>query len=86
VSVPLLKVLEIARPTDKLRCYLAGGGEAARRVRAKLVRGGEVVDENVFVFAEGTCPADVTALVEKAMREVAAAAGARLRILGGVAA
>lgn len=77
----LLEVIEVSHEADRLRCYVAGGEDGCRRVKARLFRGGRVVAENVFVFDTGLTRRELTALVEKAMREVASAAGGRIRIL-----
>ncbi|MGH7821156.1 MAG: hypothetical protein ACREQ9_15430 [Candidatus Binatia bacterium] len=76
-----LSVLEIVRANEKLRCYVAAGRKADRSVRAKLTRAGKLVEESVFELDARVELADLFAVVEKSVREVAAVSGGRLRIL-----
>ena len=76
-----LRVLEIVRGNEKLRCYVAPARYSGRRVRARLSRCGKIVEENVFDLDAQLPAADLLAFLERTFREIAAAAGGRLRIL-----
>ncbi|MGH7818694.1 MAG: hypothetical protein ACREQ9_02885 [Candidatus Binatia bacterium] len=76
-----LRVLEIVRKNEKLRCYVAAGRDAERRVKAKLTRAGKLVQERVFELDERLPAADLLGVVEKALEGIAAATGGRLRVL-----
>ena len=81
MSTRLLEVIEVANPTDKLRCYITGSRDGRRTVKARLLRGGQLIEENVFFFDARLSLRDLIALLENAMREIAAAAGGKFRIL-----
>ena len=72
--------IEVTRPADKLRCYVSRC-RGIPRVKARLLRAGKVTDETIFTFGAQESIGDVGAIVESAMREIAAAAGARFRML-----
>ena len=76
----MFAAIEIARPADKLRCYVSRSG-GIPRVTARLLRAGKVVDETIFTFGAQESIGDVGAVVESAMREIAVTAGARVRML-----